>query len=186
MCSTARACPRWPSSCTSAEPVRAAALAAKPFEAEYKASKTTISNNYKAAKAKCGELKSHAKDVCLQEAKAQENNDLADLEFRYTSLPADAMKAKVVRADGAYAVAKERCDPMRGNDKDVCVKEAQLVHVAALASAKTVQAGTDARADATNDVRQAKYKVEAEKCDAMTGSNKTACLKTAESRYGKR
>lgn len=160
-------------------------LATVPTDAEYKAAKTRIGAGYKTAKAACGSLKAHPKDVCVEEAKAQEKNERAELEYRYTGKPADGTQVKVVRANGAYNVAKERCDAFRGNDQDVCVKEAKLAHVAALASAKVVQANTDARADAKDDIREAKYKVEAEKCDTQTGDSKAACIKAAKAVYGK-
>lgn len=160
-------------------------LAAAPTAAEYKAAKTAIGAGYKTAKAACGSFKANPKDVCVEEAKAQEKNERAELEFRYTGKPADGTRVKVVRADGAYNVAKERCDAFRGNDKDVCVKEAKLTHVAALASAKVVQANTDARADAKDDIREAQYKLEAEKCDTQTGDGKAACIKAAKAVYGK-
>jgi hypothetical protein len=161
------------------------ALAAAPSAAEYKAAKTTISESYKSAKAACGSLKANPRDVCLEEAKAKEKLERAELEFSYSGKPADGTKVKQVRADGAFEVAKERCDAFRGNDKDVCVKEAKLVHVAALASAKVMEVNADARTEAKDEVREAKYKVEAEKCDTQTGDGKAACIKAAKAVYGK-
>lgn len=161
------------------------ALAAAPTQAEYKTTKTSIGASYKTAKAACGSLKANPKDICLEEAKAKEKNELAELEYRYSGKPADGIDVKVVRAEGAYEVAKERCDAFRGNDKDVCIKEAKAVRVSALAEAKVVQATTDARTDAKLDIREAQYKVEAEKCDAQTGDGKTACIKAAKAIYGK-
>ncbi|WP_342130354.1 hypothetical protein [Hydrogenophaga sp. OTU3427] len=160
-------------------------LAAVPTQAEYTASKTAIGASYKTAKAACGSLKAHPKNVCIEEAKAKEKNERAELEFSHTGKAADGTQVKIVRAEGAYNVAKERCDAFRGNDKDVCVKEAKSVRVAALADAKVAQATAGARADAKEDVREAQYKVEVEKCDTQTGDGKTACIKAAKAIHGK-
>jgi hypothetical protein len=162
-----------------------AALAATPTADEYKAAKTTIGESYKSAKTACDSLKANPKEVCLEEAKAKEKLERAELEFSYSGKAADGTKVKQVRANGAFEVAKERCDAFRGNDKDVCVKEAKLAHVAALANAKVVEVNAEARTEAKDDIREAKYKVEAEKCDTQTGDGKAACIKAAKAVYGK-
>ena len=100
-----------------------------------------------------------------------------------TMNPSRPQATHVAVKDGRVLV--ERCDAFRGNDKDVCVKEAKLAHVAALANAKVVEVNADARTEAKDDIREAKYKVEAEKCDTQTGDGKVACLKTAKALYGK-
>ena len=161
------------------------AQTANTSKAEYAAAKTTISADYKAAKAACASLKANAKDICKEEAKAADNNARAELEFKASGKPADATKVKVVKADGAYEVAKERCDDLSGNAKDVCNKEAKATHVAAVASAKTAKATTEARVEAKEDVNEAKYKVATEKCDALSGDAKSSCVQAAKKTYGK-
>lgn len=115
------------------------AQAAAPTKAEYAAAKATISADYKAAKAACDSLKANAKDICKEEAEATEKNARAELEFSASGKPADGTKVQVVKADGAYEVAKERCDDLAGNAKDVCNKEAKAAHVAAVGAAKTAR-----------------------------------------------
>ena len=39
-------------------------------------------------------------------------------------------------ADGAYDVAKEKCDDMKGNEKDACQKQAKAKHEQAQADIK--------------------------------------------------
>jgi hypothetical protein len=170
----------------------AAALAFAPWAqaittspADYKAGKTRISADYKTDKAACGSLKANAKDICVQEAKAKEKLAFAELEFAYTGKAADGTKVEVVKADGSYAVAKEKCDDLKGNDKDVCVKEAKAVHVKALADAKVPKKVAEVRSDAAADVNTANYKVAVEKCDSMTGDAKTACVAAAKTKFGK-
>ena len=97
-----------------------AAQAAAPTKAEYAAAKTTISADYKADKAACGSQSGNAKDICVEEAKAKEKIARAELEYSYTGKAADRTNILVAKAKAAYEVAKERCDDLAGNAKDVC------------------------------------------------------------------
>jgi len=160
--------------------------AAAPTKAEYATAKTTISADYKAAKAACASLKANAKDICKEEADAAQNNARAELEFKASGKPADGTRAQIVKADGIYEVAKERCDDLSGNAKDVCNKEAKAAHVAAIAAAKSPKASAEDRAEAKEDVNEAKYKAAAEKCDTLTGDAKTACIQAAKTAHGQR
>jgi hypothetical protein len=162
-----------------------AVQAATMSKADYSAAKTRIADTYKADKAACDSMKANAKDICIEEAKAKDKSALADLTFSDTGKAADGTKARIVAADGAFAVAKERCDDRNGNDKDVCVKEAKAVHVKAVTEAKLVKEVRDARKDAAADVSDADYKVAAEKCDAMTSDAKSACVAAAKAKFGK-
>jgi hypothetical protein len=82
-------------------------------------------------------------------------------------------------------VAKERCDDVAGNVKDVCVKQAEATHTSALADAKMGQQISAARTDAAEEKRDADYKVELEKCDASTGEAKSQCVAAAKTKFGK-
>jgi hypothetical protein len=159
-----------------------AAMMSKP---DYKAGKTRISADYKTDKAACAPMMGNAKDICVEEAKAKEKVARAELEFGYSGKAADGVKVRVARAESAYAVAKEKCDDQAGNAKDVCVKEAKAVEVKALADARVVKVVGEARSDAAQDVRDADYKVAAEKCEALAGDAKTACMSAAKSKFGK-
>ncbi len=161
------------------------ANAANIAKADYQAGKTRISADYKAAKAACASLADNAKDVCMQEAKAKEKVAKAELEYSYTAKPADQNKVLVAKAESTYAVAKEKCDDKSGNEKDVCVKAAKATEVKALADAKMGKKIGEAKGDAADDKRDAEYKLATEKCDAMSGDPKTACVKAAKAKFGK-
>ena len=163
-------------------PLAQAATMSKP---DYKAAKTRISADYKADKAACASFTANAKDVCIEQAKAKDKVARAELEYGYTAKPADWTKTLVVKAETRYAVAKEKCDDKVGNDKDVCVKEAKAVEVKALADAKMDKKIGAAVTDAGDAKRDADYKVAAEKCDALTGDAKGACIVSAKARFGK-
>ena len=161
------------------------ANAASLAKADYKTGKSRISADYKADKAACASLADNAKDICVQEAKAKEKVAKAELEYSYTGKPGDQNKVLVAKAEGAYAVAKEKCDDKAGNDKDVCVKAAKATEVKALADAKMGKKIGEAKVDAADDKRDAEYKLATEKCDAMSGDAKTSCVSAAKAKFGK-
>ncbi|MEO8346234.1 MAG: hypothetical protein ABI607_11115 [Betaproteobacteria bacterium] len=153
-------------------------------------------SQYKMDKALCDALSSNAKDICVERAKGKEKVAKADADANFDNTPKTREGARVARADAAYDVAKEKCDDLSGNAKDVCVKEAKAAHVKATADAKVDRVAadtrnsssekvTEARRDAANDKRDADYKVAVEKCDALAGAAKDACIRTAKTTYGK-
>jgi hypothetical protein len=162
----------------------------------YKADKDKIEAQYKSDKAQCSSMSGNAKDVCQKEVKGKEKVAKAELEANYKNTDKARNDARVAKADADYDVAKEKCDDLKGNDKDVCVKQAKAAHTKAKADAKVakVDAKTthnasekraDARKDAREDTRDAQYKVAVEKCDAMSGAAKDQCVKDAKARFGK-
>ena len=168
-----------------------AALASSPVWAasmnrtDYVAGKSRIEATYKADKAACAASSGNARDICREEAKAKDKVALAELEYGYTGTRKDADRVAAAKADAAYAVAKERCDDQTGNAKSVCKKEAKAAHVKALADMKMAQTMGTARSDAADDKRDAQYKVEAQKCEAMAGTAKDGCMSAAKMRFGK-
>jgi hypothetical protein len=160
------------------------AYAATMTQAEYKSGKTRIGADYKTDKAACAAQAGNAKDICSEEAKAKEKVSQAELEYGYTGKANDRTKVLVAKAESAYSVAKEKCDDLSGNPKDVCVKEAKAVEVKALADAKLGKEIGDARKDAATEKRDADYKVAAEKCDALAGDAKTSCIAAAKANFG--
>ena len=161
------------------------AQAANLSKDEYKAGKTRISADYKAAKAACASMTGNAKDICHEEAKAREKVALAENEYRYSGKATDERKVRTVMADTSYAVAKERCDDQTGNAKDVCVKQAKAVHIKALADVKLEKKVTQAEQDSMDAKRDADYKVAIEKCDAAAADVKASCIAAAKAKYGK-
>ena len=151
---------------------------------------------YKIDKDACGARSGNAKDICLAEASGKEKIAKADAEAAYKNTPKAREDARIARAEANHNVAKEKCDVLSGNAKDVCVKEADatLTKVKADAKVDRVAADTkddvamkeaDARKQAAADKRDADYKVAAEKCDALSGSAKSTCISEAKLRHGK-
>lgn len=154
-------------------------------KADNKAGKTRISADYKTDRSACNALASNAKDICVEEAKAKEKVARAELEYSYTGKPADRNKVLVTKAKTAYEVAKERCDDLSGNAKDVCVQEAKAVEKKALADAKMGKEIGEAKKDAAAEKVDADYKVAIEKCDALSGDAKSSCVAAAKTKFGK-
>jgi hypothetical protein len=174
--------------------------AAKPATPISKDAYDTVVKNadmqYKTDKDACASRSGNAKDICLAEASGKEKVAKADAEAAYRNTPKLREDARVTRAEATYNVAKEKCDEVSGNSKDVCVKEASAVLVKAKADAKVdrVAAETrldadtkqaDARNEATKNKRDADYKVAIEKCDALAGTAKDSCVNGAKAQYGK-
>jgi hypothetical protein len=161
------------------------AHASNMAKADYKAGKARISADYKTDKAACASLAANAKDICIEQAKGKEKVAKAELEYSYTGKSSDQNKVLKTKAETTYAIAKERCDDKSGNDKDVCVKEAKAAEVTALADAKMGKKIGEAKTDAAEDKRNAGYKAEAEKCDALAGDAKSGCVAAAKAKFGK-
>ncbi|WP_231949378.1 hypothetical protein [Herminiimonas arsenitoxidans] len=120
--------------------IAAAHAASSEAKASYDATKTSAEADYKAARAACDSMKGNAKDVCLEEAKATQVKTTAEAEATYKGTPQAHQQARIDIADANYKVAKEKCDDLAGNKKDVCVKEAKAAQTAEVADAKAAKA----------------------------------------------
>ena len=103
---------------------------------------------YKVDKEACSTRSANAKDICLEEASGKEKVAKADAEAAYKNTPKAREDARVTRAEATYNVAKEKCDDLSGNAKDVCVKEANAALVRAKADAKVDRVAADTKDDA--------------------------------------
>lgn len=182
---------------------RDAPMAARPMAPPAPISKDAYDTAVRNAEAQnktdkdaCSSRSGNAKDICLAEANGKEKVAKADAEAAYKNTPTAREGARVTRAEATYSVAKEKCDDLAGNTKDVCVKEADATLVKAKADAKVDRVAADTRQDAATkqadavkdanaDKRAADYKVAIEKCDALAGSAKDSCVSAAKAQYGK-
>ncbi len=101
-----------------------------------KADKEKIEADYKAAKAKCDGMQGNQKDVCMKEAKGQEKLAKAELAAKSNPSARNERKVAEAKADAEYDVAKEKCDDMKGNEKNACQKDAKAKHDQAKADIK--------------------------------------------------
>lgn len=141
--------------------------------------------DYKVARPKCDSLTGNPKDVCVAEAKAARIHVEADAKAQYNNSLSARTNARESIADADYDVDKLKCASRTGNAKDVCIMEAKATLIAAVADAKADKKVIEARTDARDDKRAAEYKVALEKCDALAGPAKDACLAAAKFKFGK-
>jgi hypothetical protein len=162
-----------------------APAATNDAKAAYTAAKDSAAASYKTERAKCDAMKENPKDVCIAEAKAAEKRSKAEAEAQYKNTPKAHMNARIAAADADYAVAKAKCGAQTGNAKDVCVKEAKAMQTKAVVDAKSSKKIGEVKSEAKDDKSDADYKVAIEKCDALAGPDKEACVAAANSKYGK-
>jgi hypothetical protein len=162
----------------------------------YNTQKDQAKAQYKLDDASCKAMSGNAKDICELQAKGKRDVALADSEAAYKNTPSARYDARVARVEATYNVAKEKCDDLAGNPKDVCVKQAKSAEVSGKADAKVDKVATEseqsamkqtasARKDATEDKNDAAYKVAVERCDSLAGDAKDQCVKSAQIRFGK-
>ena len=165
--------------------VFAAGAQAAGDKAAYNQTKASAKAAYDADKKSCDAMNGNAKDICVAEAKAKRTRADENAEAAWKNTPKARERAQHEVAEADYQVAKERCDDKGGNEKDVCIKEAKAAMTRVQADAKASMKGSEARKDAAEDKRDADYKVAAEKCDALSGDAKNACMASAKTRFGK-
>ena len=162
----------------------------------YTLAKKNADAQYKLDNEACSSLSGNAKDICVAEAKGKDSMAKADAEAAYENTPKAREHARATHAQAGYDVSMEKCDELAGNGKDVCVAEAKATLVKGKADARVDRVTSDSREDATAkqpavskeasaDKRDAEYKVAIEKCDALAGSAKDACVSNAKVQYGK-
>ena len=113
---------------------------ARAMEAgEYKAHHGRIQAEYLASKARCKPLQGNARDLCQVRALGTRHVARAELDTQFRPGPKSEEKLSMARAESTYSLAKEQCDDLKGNAKDVCRKDAKAGLAAAKADAKAVR-----------------------------------------------
>ncbi len=164
--------------------------------AQFDAAKTRIERTYASEREACRSMSGNTKDIC--EVSAKGHRDVANAEnvaaLRNTAKA--RYDARIARAEANYALAKEKCDDLAGNAKDVCVKEAKAGETKAKADANVDRVASDSTREASRKVADAKeearedklaadYKVAIERCDALAGDAKSHCVAEAKARFGR-
>lgn len=172
------------------------AIAQSLTSAEFSSGKTRIQSEYKANVEDCASKSGNANDICMAEVKGKKAIALAELNQQHKPSIKNHYKVSMAKGEATYDVAKQACDDLSGNPKDVCVKEAKSAWVAAKSEAK-VQMKTSAtnaearsdnkevREDASADQRAAALKVAEEKCEALASTAKDKCLAAAQAKFEK-
>lgn len=116
-------------------------------ENRYEALVAKAEADYAVAMERCDDKAGNTKDVCVKEAKAAQTTAKADAKAQLKTSDANATADKTsaeahskaneqateaskdamaAKRDAEYKVAKEKCDTLAGNAKDVCVNEAKV------------------------------------------------------------
>lgn len=171
----------------SAAAAHAADAAAKD---RYEATQKSAEADYKASVARCDALKDNAKRICVESAKGNETIAKANAQADYKQTPKARYEAAIAKADADFTVAKLRCDDKKGNDEDVCVKDAEAAKTKAYGDAKVMRTSREsskdtvaARQDANAEADKAQYKAALERCDGLAGNSKDTCEADAKARF---
>jgi hypothetical protein len=151
--------------------------------ADQSAEGTRIKAEYKSDKLACAHDRGNLRDICRAQAKGKKQVARAELDYARSGKSTDADKVIIAKADAAYAVAKEQCDDAAGNAKDVCRAEAKAAHTKSKAEIKRTEKIMDAQSTAATVSSHADLKVAVEKCDALSGASKIACVDAAKNQY---
>ena len=109
---------------------------------------------------------------------------LADYASKATGKESKARyEAAVEQAEAEYKAAKAKCDELKGNDKDFCMKEAKAAEKKSKADAKEMKKSSKAEIGAMEEKREADYKAAKERCDELSGDAKDACVAEAKMKY---
>ena len=149
----------------------------------YKLAKDDLEQHYAREKLTCDNVSGNAKDICKAEVEGAEKVAQARLKAQHTGKQADKDAATEAGIDARHKIAKERCDDLPGNQKDVCEKQAKAEHDKSMASLKARQEIKEIRDEAAEKKRDADYKVAKERCETLAGSAKDACQASAKARF---
>ena len=138
----------------------------------YKQMVNKAAADYKTAKAACDAQSGNAKDVCVDEAKAARARAESDAVAQYKNDKKSLEKAQISVADADYALAKAKCAPMTGADKDTCLSTAKSNQVAAVDSAKAGKKAADVAQTGID-------------CSTMTGTDKASCMTRSKTALAK-
>lgn len=128
----------------------------------YKAATKQAEIDYKSAKAACDAQSGNAKDVCIEQAKVTRASNEATAAMQYKNDKKSVQKAQVEVADANYNLAKAKCAPLTGSEKDNCLSGAKSMHVAAVNDAKAGKQMADVAQTGID-------------CSNMTGADKASC-----------
>lgn len=162
-----------------------AAVAAPPSRQEAAREQDRIETAYETERKACDALAGNRKDVCVERAKAHRDVAAAALEARRSDSEQARVALEKARVKADFEVAKERCDDLAGNAKDVCLKQADADRTRRLSDIELrteIATARDAASRAKND---AEYRLAVERCDALSGAARQACVDEAKARHGR-
>lgn len=143
-----------------------------------------VQATFRADRQACEAHRGNAQDVCNETVKGREKVAMAHLRYQLSGDSRDLARFHEARYEAAYSIAVERCDDQTGNAKDVCVAQARADRDKARANIEMAKDVRTAQRSADDTKAEADFKVARERCDALSGQAKDACVAGARARYG--
>lgn len=106
-----------------------------------KSVRQAAADKYKADRAKCDKLKGNEKDVCVAQARAERTRTTAKADAASKDTSSARRQAQVDIAKAEYEVEKAKCDAMKGDAKDDCIKAAKTAREKSLLEPNTQEMG---------------------------------------------
>ena len=128
--------------------------------------------DYDASRIRCRELSGNDRDICIQTAKGDRTKAKGDAKSKYQGTGEAKLEAREDVIDADFKVAKEKCDSLTGNAKDVCNAEAKAAHTKA-----------EAALEADEKTMKADYKLAKAHCATLPRADRRACLKEARVKF---
>ncbi|MFC5499577.1 hypothetical protein ACFPOE_18675 [Caenimonas terrae] len=170
-----------------------AANAASLAKDEYRLDHDRAQAAYRLQWDSCRKLQGNAKDTCKVEARGRFQLAKAQIEAKYKQSPANEDRVKLAQADADYRLALEKCGDLRGKARDVCKADAKAASVAAHSEIRLSRVAVDKgiysrqaieqRDDAREDKADALYDAAKERCGALAGDARDACLRDAKRKF---
>ena len=166
----------------------APAIAQQPAQdakTAYQYAMDTAEAGYDAAKARCDAVAGVPHEICVADARAARVRTEEEATAAHKNTLAAYTQARMRIASAFHERDKTRCGAVVGNDREVCLRQAQATLVAIQADARADRKAIEARLDANDAKIEAEYRVALQKCDAFAGAVKDGCISTAKTAYGK-
>lgn len=167
--------------------ITAAALCCLSAQSAWASTESTIKEGREAAEQykesankECSPLSGNAQDVCEAKVNVLYTRMDSMLKAEGKGTFKAYYDAKIDIAKAEHKLAKEKCDDLKGNPKDVCLKDAKVAFVKAEEDAKTAIKVHKAKTDAAEEKMDAMYAAAKERCDAYSGPEKDSCVDKAK------
>jgi len=164
---------------------------------EYKEVRQRIDTEHNSAQMHCNTLVGNARAVCKKEAKARAK--VAEAELLYQANASDQHKHNLakVKENTSYNVAREKCNGLKGNAKDICIKDVKVAHVKAVEAMRVEDALKEenvtsdkksvdilyAKIHEKRNVRKAEYQAACARCNSYAGDIRGKCIADAKRLY---
>jgi hypothetical protein len=143
---------------------------------QYHSAKRRLASEFDTGREACRSLSGNAIELCRAEAHRQYKVATAVLEVNYQPSRDGSYKARIAIADADYLVARRQCADQAAHVRNVCVRAARAIQIAAKADANALE-DTSVMTRAANDRVDAARKALREADERMEVRNDTVTEK---------